>query len=392
MLAGMTAPPMPDVPSCLYISSLVQLMKAPLEPPTLKQQLAALGLGVASLLLLAGADTVSGPNIHIGVLYWVPVAFAAWYGGRWPAYVLIVSAIALWRRFSEPASDFDPTLEGRMQVQLWNLSIRAVYYPAVAEVVIFVRNTERRLERLVSARTTELRAENTERERAQAGQRKLAAQLSEAEDAERRRVAYDIHDALSQMLTLVKLNLETAVAESPTDSRQYERLSDVVKVVNDLIRQTRELTFDLHPAMLDDLGLVPTLRRFAEEFHHRTMAEVTVSEAGVSPKLPAALASYLFRSVKEVVNNAVKHGNAREIIVTLHWLAGGVRIVVDDDGNGFDPATVFKPSNGHRGLGLAGIGERLTSLGGVLRLESQQGQGARIILETPIQSPVTAVP
>src|SRR5206468_5782828 len=157
--------------------------------------------------------------------------------------------------------------------------------PAVAEVVVYLRNTERRLERLVQARTAELRGEITERERAQAGQRQLALQLSEAEDGQRRRIAYEIHDALSQMLTVVKLNLETAVAESPTDSRQYERLSDVVNVVNDLIRQTRELTFDLHPAMLDDLGLAPTLGRFAEEFQRRTLAEVIVSEAGEPVKL-----------------------------------------------------------------------------------------------------------
>jgi len=356
------------------------MSSSPPPPPRLRTQLAAISAGLLMLFAVAYLDHLTGRNIHIGVFYWVPVGAIAWFTGiRWPAYLLSVVAITLWRQFSEPAADFNSGI----LIQMSNLVIRLVYYPAVIEVMVLLRNMELRLNRLVEARTAELRAENAERERAQAGQRMLAVKLSDAEDAERRRIAYDIHDALSQMLTVVKLNLETAVAESPTDSQQYERLSDVVNVVNDLIRQTRDLTFDLHPAMLDDLGLAPTLSRFAEEFQRRTMTEVIVSEAGDPIKLPTSLASYLFRSVKEVVNNAVKHGNAHEILVTLHWLSGGgLRIVVDDDGSGFDPAAALAP-NARRGLGLPGIDERLSALGGKLGLESQPGQGARVILETP---------
>jgi signal transduction histidine kinase len=358
-------------------------MNSALQSPTWTQRVIALLVGAAMLGFVAWVDTLTGPNIHIGVVYWVPVGLAAWYGGRPPAYLLTILAIALWYRFSVPPSDHHLPLN----LQAWNIFIRLFYYPAVAETALYLRNTERRLQRLVEHRTAELRLEIVERERAQAGQSKLAAQLSDAEDAERRRLAYDIHDALSQMLGVIKLNLETAVAESPTDSRQYERLSDVVNVVNDLIRQTQELTFDLHPAMLEDLGLVPTLRQFADEFHRRTLAEVIVSEAGGPVKLASPLASYLFRSIKELVSNSVRHGNAREILVAVHWLDAGVRIVVDDDGGGFDTrATVG--ANGRRGLGLAGISERLSSLGGMLRLESQPGQGARVIMEAPLPAPV----
>ncbi|HSV13061.1 MAG TPA: sensor histidine kinase [Tepidisphaeraceae bacterium] len=353
-------------------------MKPSLHPPTWQQQALGFAVGMLGVLCIAGLDKITGPNIHIGVLYWVPVGIAAWLGGRVPSYVLAIMAIAFWYQFSFPPADHLLPLN----LKIWNVAVRVIYYPAVAEMVIYVRNTERRLERLVANRTAELRLEIAERERAQAGQSKLAAQVSDAEDAERRRLAYDIHDALSQMLGVIKLNLETAVAESPTDSQQYARLSDVVNVVNDLIRQTRDLTFDLHPAMLEDLGLVPTLRQFADEFHRRTLAEVTVSEAGETLKLPSALASYLFRSTKELVSNSVRHGNAAEILITVHWLDEGVRIVVDDDGKGFDPQAV-QASTGRRGLGLAGIQERLTFLGGLLRLESQPGQGTRVIMDAP---------
>ena len=169
--------------------------------------------------------------------------------------------------------------------------------------------------------------------RAEASLRKLAAQLSAAEDVERRKLAYDIHDALSQMLGLVKMNLETVVAETATDSRQFDRLCDVVKTVDDLIRQTREMTFDLHPSLLDHLGLIPTLNSFAQDYSKRTHAEVTVSEFGDRVELPASLLSYMFRAIKELVNNAVRHGNAKEIIVAIHWESGHMRTVIDDDGN-----------------------------------------------------------
>jgi signal transduction histidine kinase len=368
-------------------------MKSDLHPISFRRQLLAAAVGIALLLFVGWFDWVTGVNLHVGMLYLVPVAIGAWYGGRWPGYFLVAIAIVLWQHFSEPASDYDGKvsiiswgahtyLEYHPYV-LWNVSVHLIYNPMVVEVVLYLKNTERRLERTVESRTAELRQQIAERERAEASLHKLATQLSEAEDVERRRIAYDIHDYLSQMLGVLKLNLETAIIESPIDSRQHERLADTISVVDNLIRQTRELMFDLHPAMLDDLGLVPTLQGFADEFHRRTMADVTVSETGDRKPISTPLASYLFRAIKELVNNSVKHGNAAEVIVAVHWIDGCVRVVVDDDGCGFDPTAKLAP-HVRRGLGLASIGERMASLGGKLHLDSQPGQGARAILETPL--------
>jgi signal transduction histidine kinase len=368
-------------------------MKPDLNPITFRQQLLATAAGVALLVFVAWFDWVTGVNLHVGMLYLVPVAVGAWYGGRWPGYFLSVVAVALWQQFSEPETDFAGKISiiswgAHAQLAyhpyvLWNVSVHLIYNPLVVEVVLYLKNTERRLERTVESRTAELRLQIAERERAEAALHKLAKQLSEAEDVERRRIAYDIHDYLSQMLSVLKLNLQTAITESPVGSRQHERLADTISVVDNLIRQTRELMFDLHPAMLDDLGLVPTLQGFADEFHRRTMADVTVSESGDRKQISTPLASYLFRAIKELVNNSVKHGNAAEVIVAVHWIDGYLRVVVDDDGSGFDPKAKLAPHI-RRGLGLASIGERMASLGGKLHLDSQPGQGARAILETPL--------
>jgi signal transduction histidine kinase len=134
--------------------------------------------------------------------------------------------------------------------------------------------------------------------------------------------------------------------------------------------------------MLDQFGLVPTLRRHAEQFAGRANVEVLISEEGNPRPLSDRIANYLFRSVKELLNNAVKHGHAKQIIARFFWEENGIRVVVDDDGGGFDTADLAVPDI-QRGLGLAGIRERLTSLGGNLKLESTGGEGTRVMMELP---------
>jgi two-component system sensor histidine kinase DegS len=244
---------------------------------------------------------------------------------------------------------------------------------------------------MVEQRTAALREEIAQREKAQIELRALAAQLSAAEDAERRKLAYEIHDGLSQMLSLMKINLDAAVLEAPQGTRLQSRLAECARSTDELIRQTRTLTFDLHPAMLDDLGLVPTIQRYAREFKKQADVEVTVTENGLARPLGPPLANYVFRAVKELMNNALKHGHAAEIIVAAHWEPNGLRIVVDDDGSGFDAHAALTPES-RRGLGLAGIEERLASLGGRLNIESAPGQGSRIILEIPLRTELHGEP
>ncbi len=364
------------------------------------RRVAAFAVATAVLAAVAGLDWRLSPGVRLGPLYMLPVVLATWFGGRWPGYVTAVAAAVVWLAVPRPLA---LRADSSTLAVVGLLAPRLVIYPAVVELLSLLQDAERRLRRAVDDRTAELREQVAERLRAEASLRALAAQLSAAEDAERRRVAYDIHDALSQALGVIKLNLQTAAAELPIDTRAYDRLTDTVGVVDGLIGQTRDLTFDLHPAMLDHFGLVPTLAEFAKQFGHRTVADVTVNEAGDRPAapVPMAVAGYLFRATKELINNAVRHGNAREVVVTVHWpdrradpgradpgrpAQEPVRVVVDDDGGGFDPLAGVTPRPG-RGLGLAGIGERLAGLGGRLRVESEPGRGARVILEVPLAEP-----
>jgi PAS domain S-box-containing protein len=208
----------------------------------------------------------------------------------------------------------------------------------------------------------------------------LASQLSAAEDQERRRLAMDIHDSIGQRLSLLKLNLERTRSSWQGDAPLATVLDDCLRLLGESIKQARSLTFDLYPAMLDDLGLAPTLQWFGREFAAQTGIRFRVEETGVPRPLPATLAGYLFRAFKELLNNVAKHAHAREVVLDINWRKDRLALSVCDDGSGFPDST--KPSDAERpGLGLRSIRERITFLGGRFQVKSKAGQGSRVSLE-----------
>lgn len=229
-----------------------------------------------------------------------------------------------------------------------------------------------------------------ERKRAVEDLHRLAAQLSAAEDAERRRLARDIHDSLGQGLSVVKMDLEAALQGTSGHERVSATLARSLARMTGLIEETRTLTFDLYPSMLDDLGLVPTLHSYVEQQAGGPLA-LSLSERGERRAVPPAVVNYLFRSIKELCNNARKHARAAEVIITVHWRRGALRIMVADDGRGFDPASELAPERRH-GLGLADLRERIRSLGGQFLIESRPGQGTQVILDVPLDGSPPARP
>lgn len=318
---------------------------------------------IALLAFIAWIDWATGPEIHFSLFYVIPVLLTAWFVGGRAGYAMAVlsAGVRLWvdlRGHGDLA---------RASIAYWNTSIRLACFLAASGLLSAFKNLRDRLESRVVERTRSLRL--------------LGAQLSETEALERRRLAHDIHDDFGQTLTALKLNLAATLAGLPEGTPARQHAGEAVKMVTDVIHRSRTLTFDLHPTMLEHLGIVATLRHFAAEFHRRTGVEMIVNEEGMPGPLPELIAGYLFRSVKELVTNAAKHGLAGQIILSIYWGNQRLRIIVDDDGSGFDPATRLAP--GVKGLGLAGIRERMLTLDGTMRLESDPGHGARVVMELP---------
>jgi signal transduction histidine kinase len=329
-----------------------------------RSRITPLVIGFVLLGIVGSLDWLTGPKLDFALFYLIPVCFVTWHTGKRFGYVASVVSAAVWLCVDRltGAESSDPLL-----VQ-WNLAMRLTFFSGSVLLLSGRRNVERSLSKMVEQRTSALR--------------NLAAQLSAAEDAERRKLAYDMHDALSQALSLIKMNLDSAQLVADDPAARERRLASCGTMIDEVIKQTRTLMFDLHPAMLDDLGLVPTFQWYAADFEQRTRTELVVSEHGTRRPLPVATANYLFLAVKELLGNAVRHGYAAEIIVAVHWEQSSVRVVVDDDGRGFDVGAVRAP-DARRGLGLAGLDERVSSMGGSLVVESKPGQGTRVIIEVP---------
>jgi PAS domain S-box-containing protein len=235
----------------------------------------------------------------------------------------------------------------------------------------------------------------TERHRAQEQEavyrerlRSLASELSLAEERERRRIAVEIHDNISQALAMAKMKLD-ASARMPLDPQVRRTLEAVSGVVDEVLGRTRSLTFELSPPVLHELGFEPALEWLAEQSEHRYGLPVTVDLQSGGKSLPHETAVLLFQAVRELLVNVVKHSEARRAAVRVRRVDGAIRVVVEDDGCGL-PVTkspVEPPGNGAShggGFGLFSIRTRLEYLGGGIALESKPGDGLRVTLTAPL--------
>ena len=321
-----------------------------------------------SLLLVCVIGSLAhlkGPDLRLALYYPVPALAVTWIVGRRSGYAMALITSAVWY-----AAELNTSVHySHTYYAFLNTAARLLALLLGVFLLSAVKNLTWQMSELVEQRTRALRD--------------LSIRLSQAEESERCQLARDVHDGLGQSLTLLKLNLTAAISESASGSLPPGRLDDAVSLVTNLIERSRTLTFDLHPTMLDTLGLVPTLRHYAQQFAGQAHVDVIVNEEGQTAPLSSAIASYLFRSTKELMTNAAKHGNAKQIIVSVFWTSAGVRVIVDDDGTGFDPVSVL--SGGiNTGIGLAGIRERISALDGSLRIESAGRSGSRVVLDLPL--------
>jgi signal transduction histidine kinase len=206
----------------------------------------------------------------------------------------------------------------------------------------------------------------------------LSRKLITVQEEERRRIARELHDEAGQAMTALKLNLDLARREEDI-LRARTRIADAAELAGDVLEELRRISHDLRPAALDDLGLGPALRALVDGFGQRSGVRATF-EATAGASLPTGeSAATAFRFVQEALTNITRHAKAREVVVKLAAEKGAMKIVVTDDGIGFDAEAPLP--EGH--LGLRGMRERARMVGGRLNIRSQRGTGVRLELEIP---------
>jgi signal transduction histidine kinase len=206
----------------------------------------------------------------------------------------------------------------------------------------------------------------------------LSARLVEAQEQERRSISRELHDEVGQALSgiLVELaNLSPLIRVDNTAAAT--KIDEIKHEVEESIRVVRNMALLLRPSMLDDLGLVPALEWQAREVSKRNGLRVKVDAAQVSDDLSDEHKTCLYRIVQEALHNCVQHAAARNVKIAVEQERGAVRLAIEDDGKGFDPRR-------QRGLGLAGIQERVSHLGGRFTIDSKPGQGAALHVSLPL--------
>lgn len=207
--------------------------------------------------------------------------------------------------------------------------------------------------------------------------------LVNAQEAERQRLSRQMHDGPAQALSNFILQTEIAMRLLDVDAEQARNeLGNLKAAAMSTFQKVRNFIFELRPMMLDDLGLVPTIRRYAETFKEQTGMDLTVTVTGSERRMEPYLEVLLFRAMQELLGNAARYSQAGLVKIQVDMGDSVVKLSVDDNGKGFDPESIGKEGS----LGLKLIRERVELLGGAFEVDSAPGKGTRITLSVPARA------
>ena len=220
----------------------------------------------------------------------------------------------------------------------------------------------------------------TKQKAAEEAAQKLSGLLIHAQEAERMRIARELHDDLSQSLALLAVELDLLGQRPPVSSVVSERMQELSAQVRNLSSGVHRLSHELHPAKLEQLGLAAAVRGFCKELGTAHQIAVECVFHNVPRELPDDIALCIYRIVQEGLQNVVKHSDATTATVTLQADEKELRLEISDQGNGFDSA----PATGNSSLGLVGMRERVRLVQGKISIRSGKGEGTAIEVRVPL--------
>jgi PAS domain S-box-containing protein len=243
------------------------------------------------------------------------------------------------------------------------------------------------VERHVGERTRELAAANAALELAARERDALRRELTSAEEAERRRLARELHDQLGQHLTAFALGLAEARRLPDVGQSMAERLAQLEGLANLMTRDARYLALELRPPELDDVGFESALQTYVQQWAERygVAAELAITGADAKRPLPPDVGTALYRIAQEALTNVAKHAAATQVSILVDKPEGSARLVVEDNGHGFEPEATAKRVRKERRLGMAGMRERAALAGGTVEVESSPGRGTTVYVRVALE-------
>jgi two-component system sensor histidine kinase DegS len=214
----------------------------------------------------------------------------------------------------------------------------------------------------------------------QVGEFSSLERLIQAQESERRKLSRQMHDGPAQALSNFILQTDIAMRLFEMDpEKAKEELNNLKTAANSTFQQMRDFIFELRPMMLDDLGVVPTVKRFANAYKNQTGMDVQVIVSGAERRLVGFLEVMIFRAIQELLSNAYHHGQSTQVKVQIDITDDDIKVSVEDNGKGFEVDELDDSS----GLGLKLIRERVQMMGGTMDVDSKVGHGTRVIFQVP---------
>ena len=275
-----------------------------------------------------------------------------------------------------PPADEGPFLkEERDLIESLAEMLRSYFQHMLADQDLLKAHSE--LEQVVAARTAELRETN-------ASLRRLASELSLAEARERRIIAEDIHDHIGQALAFIKMNLGQFRGNAIFCGFE-DKIDEIATLLDQTIQYTRNLTFEISPPTLYELGLEAAIDGLAERFRKKHGLAVRAEAGPEIGPLGSDVVVLLYKSIQELLTNVMKHARASRSAVRVKREGEFIRVEVEDDGCGFD-AGALESCGASDHFGLFNIRQRIQYLGGVMEIRSAPGRGTTVVLLTPCRT------
>ncbi len=216
--------------------------------------------------------------------------------------------------------------------------------------------------------------------------RQFGIRIIQAQEEERKRVAREIHDGPAQSIANVVFRTEYAERLLEIDLKgAKEELHDLKAQVRNTLQDIRKIIFDLRPMTLDDLGLIPTLRRYSDKFYERSGVKAELIVIGNEERLPQSIEVSIFRIVQEALTNIHKHARTKSALLKIEFQSHQLNLVIEDRGVGFDIDSVENKTGDRENYGLMSLNERAELIGGNLKILSQIGQGTKILVRIPLR-------
>ncbi len=224
----------------------------------------------------------------------------------------------------------------------------------------------------------------TQLERQRALEQTFSRRLIESQEAERQRIAAELHDSVGQKLLIIKNSAQLGLRDSSSGSEVSAQLKEVSQTASECLDEIRQIARNLRPYQLDQMGLTKALRSLANQMEQASGLKLRLDMDELDGLFPSAAEINVYRVLQEALSNVLRHAKATEVLVRIERLGREVEILISDNGQGLVPASADGPTRGEGGFGLTNMRQRVQILGGRLDIQSGPGLGTRLIVRLPI--------